>query len=249
MKVSRDATSPKPPGSISADRRAAPSPAPERSPQMVDTAAQVEVGGLRFAYDDRVLTPRPWTEAQASWARELSAVLPDGPVLELCSGVGHIGLLSLLGNDRSLVMVDASQVACAYAEGNAATAGLAHRVTIRRDRLESAVGPDERFPLVLADPPWVPSAQVGRFPQDPLSAIDGGHDGLAVTLACLEVIARHLHDHGVAILQVGTPAQAVAVGAWLRGRPPLRLECDELREFGERGVLVTLRRPDGLGPC
>src|SRR5436189_110702 len=55
-----------------------------------------EVGGLVFLHDERVLSPRPWTEAQSAWARELLEVVPDGPVLELCSGVGHIGLLALL---------------------------------------------------------------------------------------------------------------------------------------------------------
>jgi release factor glutamine methyltransferase len=174
--------------------------------------------------------------------------LPDGPVLELCSGVGHIGLLTLLGNARNLVMVDASPVACEYAEANALAAGLAERVTIRRGRLESALGPEERFPLVLADPPWVPTAEVRRFPKDPLSAIDGGDDGLAVTRACLEVIGRHLHQEGVAILQVGTSDQAAAVDGWLRSRPQLRLVSHALREFGDRGVLVSLRRPGG-GTC
>ncbi len=216
---------------------------------MTVTASHVEVGGLSFGYDERVLTPRPWTEAQAKWARELLVHLPDGPVLELCSGVGHIGLLTVLGNSRSLVMVDASRAACEYAEANAAAAGLADRVTIRCERLESAVGPQERFPLVLADPPWVPTAEVGRFLEDPLSAIDGGDDGLAVTWACLEVIGSHLHDEGAAVLQLGTLGQAAAVDDWLRSRPQLRLESHDRRDFGDRGVLVTLRRPGGETPC
>ena len=51
---------------------------------------------------------------------------------------------------------------------------------------------DEEFAVIVADPPWVPAADIGRFPEDPVSAIDGGDDGLNLVRACLDVIDRHL---------------------------------------------------------
>jgi ribosomal protein L3 glutamine methyltransferase len=209
----------------------------------------VEIGGLLFAYDHRVLEPRPWTQAQSEWARDLLDQVPDGPVLELCSGAGHIGLLALLGNERSLVMVDADEVACSFALRNAATAGLADRVEVRRGRLEEMVRPGERFPLVIADPPWVPSSQVGRFPEDPLLSIDGGVDGLGPTRACLHVIDHHLDRAGCAVLQVGGPAHVTGIHDWLGSRPSVRLLVSETRAFGDRGVLVLLRRPSEADAC
>ena len=59
-------------------------------------------GGLTIAYDDRVLRPREWTTAQSDWAAELMVTAPGGPVLELCSGAGHIGLLAVAASGRRL---------------------------------------------------------------------------------------------------------------------------------------------------
>ena len=197
-------------------------------------------GGLTIAYDDRVLRPREWTTAQSDWAAELMVTAPGGPVLELCSGAGHIGLLAVAASGRRLVCVDANPVACDYARANALDAGLAELVDVRESRLERALAPDERFPVVIADPPWVPREQTSRFPEDPLTAIDGGDDGLDVARACLAVIDRHLAADGSAILQVGTRAQVDA----LRTEPCFaeqRLTMVEVRQQ-ERGVLARIDR-------
>jgi release factor glutamine methyltransferase len=197
-------------------------------------------GPLTIAFDERVLRPREWTAAQSAWAADLMTSAPDGPVLELCSGAGHIGLLAVLLSSRPLVCVDASSVACDYARANASAAGIADRVEVREGRLEEAVRDDERFPVVIADPPWVPRNETGQFPEDPLTAIDGGDDGLDVARAVLAVIDRHLAPGGSAVLQLGTTAQVDV----LKAEPCLatgRLTVVEVREE-ERGVLARLDR-------
>lgn len=194
-------------------------------------------GGLQIAYDDRVLEPRPWTAAQSAWAAELAERAPEGDVLELCTGAGQIGLLAVAGSARRLVAVDADPTAASYARANARAAGLADRVEVRLARLEDALGPDERFPVVIADPPWVTRQRTGAFPNDPLSAIDGGDDGLDVARACLEVIERHLAPGGAAVLQVGSAEQAAVLREWLRGRGVLTLGETRVHE---RGVLARL---------
>ena len=175
---------------------------------MTDT---VPFGSLTIAFDDRVLRPREWTAAQSEWAADLMATAPGGTVLELCAGTGHIGLLAVAQTGRRLLCVDANPVACDYARANALAAGLAELVEVREARLQEALAPDEMFPVVIADPPWVPREQTGRFPEDPLTAIDGGDDGLDVARACLTVIDDHLSPGGSAVLQVGTRAQADAL--------------------------------------
>ena len=91
--------------------------------------------------------------------------LPDGAVLELCSGAGHIGLLTGAYTARDLVLVDASQAACELAELNLAANSVSGSVEIRRGRIDEAIAPEERFVGILADPPWVPSAQTSEFPE------------------------------------------------------------------------------------
>lgn len=200
-------------------------------------------GSLRIAFDDRVLRPREWTTAQSQWAADLLPDLPPGAVLELCAGAGQIGLLAVAGTTRPLVCVDASEAASDLTRANAQAAGLGARVEVRNARLEEAVGPDERFPLIIADPPWVPRAETGGFPEDPLTAIDGGDDGLDVARACLRVVDDHLAAAGSALLQLGT-AEQVRV---LAGEEPVlsgSLEVGEVRQF-DRGVVVRIDRSAG----
>lgn len=195
-------------------------------------------GGLSIAYDDRVLEPRAWTLEQSRWALELLADLPDGPVLELCSGAGQIGLVVAAESTRTLVCVDADPVAAGYTRANAATAGVRDRVEIRVQPLTAALAADERFPLILADPPWVPREQVGRFPDDPVTAIDGGSGaGLDVARDCVRVVGRHLGAGGRSLLQLGSARQVQGLADDLAAAG---LEVRSTRTFGDRGVLALL---------
>jgi release factor glutamine methyltransferase len=203
------------------------------------TRRTTSLGGLDIAFDDRVLRPRRWTAAQSEWAADLLGQASAGPVLELCTGAGHIGLLAILGNSRRLVAVDADPVACEYAAANAAAAGLADRVEVRNATMHSALAPGEEFPVIIADPPWVPTDRVEDFPEDPALAIDGGEDGLALARECLEVAAAHLAPGGVLLLQLGTLDQAAALDASVLAAG---LVVSEVRRPAPNGVLVCLRR-------
>lgn len=198
----------------------------------------IAFGPLTIAYDALVLEPRQWTAIQSEWARELLAAAPPGPVLELCTGAGHIGLLAVTGTARSLVAVDANPAACAWTRANAEANGLAERVEVREGRLEEVVGHDEQFALVIADPPWVPRADVGRFPEDPLLAIDGGSTGLDVAHACLAVAARSVAPGSSVLLQLGYDDQADALAPAAAARGLVEHE----RRQGERGLVVRYDR-------
>ena len=202
------------------------------------TSRSVDFQGLRIEYDERVLTPRPWTAAQSMWAADLIAVAPPGPVLELCSGAGHIGLLAVTLAPRRLVCVDADPVACGYLRRNAGRAGI--RVDVREGRMDEALASDERFAVVIADPPWVPTAEVTRFPEDPVTAINGGADGLDLVRSCLDghrpaPPARRLRP------DPGRPRRP--------GRPPGRAAGRPRRPPPGRGPRVRARRPRPDRPC
>lgn len=212
---------------------------------MVAPSTDVEsmaFGPLQITFDDRVLRPRPWTLAQAEWALELLPDAPDGPVLELCAGAGQMGLAVGAHTDRDLVLVDANEVACEFATSNAEHARLAHRVDVRAGDMREALKPGERFALVIADPPWVPTHETNRFPEDPFIAIDGGEDGLMLARMCVDVIGGCLLDDGVAILQLGDMRQALAIERYVSSYPDLGLSVGETRRFGDQGVLTRIGR-------
>lgn len=205
--------------------------------------------GLAIAYDRRVLAPREWTADQSRWAADLMAAAPAGPVLELCCGAGHIGLLATTltpaASRRRLVAVDLNPAAVELTTRNAAAARVDDWVEVRGGDMTQVLGADEVFAVIIADPPWVPAHQTERYPEDPLLAIDGGVDGLVVARRCLGVIRDHLAPHGAAVLQLGTAEQCAELDPTAYG-----LQVTEVRT-GARGVLVGLRRvpaPDVPAP-
>jgi methylase of polypeptide subunit release factors len=199
-------------------------------------------------YDARVLTPRPWTLLQSRWAAELAVEAADGPILELCAGAGQIGLAASVLTGRALVQVEADEVAAGYARTNAALTGRADQVEVRHGRVEAMLATDERFPIVLADPPYLPSTDVARWPDDPLSAIDGGKDGLELVRTCLRVASDHLQRDGVLLLQVAGAAQADAVTQFLASAGHIDLATIETRHHdSERAVMLLMHTAAAAG--
>ncbi|HET9689675.1 MAG TPA: hypothetical protein VFP61_00875 [Acidimicrobiales bacterium] len=198
---------------------------------------RVPFGPLTVSFDRRVLEPRPWTLLQSEWAAELAGALPAGPLCELCAGAGHIGQAAAVLSGRSVVQVEADPVAAGYATANAIDAGV--DADVRALPLEAALRPGERFWVMLADPPYLPTAEVGDWPDDPVTAIDGGADGLAVTRAALAVVDAHLAPGGAALLQVAGAAQAAQVAGELR-RHAGDLVVGEVRAVDHRRAVVAL---------
>jgi release factor glutamine methyltransferase len=196
-------------------------------------------GPVVIEADATVLTPRQWTLAQSAWAAELAADARAGPILELCCGAGQIGLAAAQLSGRALVQVDRDPRACAWARRNADRNGIASDV--RNAPVDDALRDDERFALVIADPPYLRSAEVARYPEDPPLAIDGGDDGLALIDTCLSVAARHTEIGALTLLQVRGTAQAEVVHELVETRGhPFVLEVVRA-ETDERAV-VLLRR-------
>jgi release factor glutamine methyltransferase len=201
----------------------------------------VQFGPVAVDYDERVLAPRAWTLAQSKWAAELAAGAADGPILELCAGAGHIGLAAAVLADRPLLQIEADPVAADYARSNAVRAGWGARTEVRTARLESALAPDENFAIIVADPPYLTSDAVSQWPEDPVTAIDGGADGLDVIRACLAVSAAHLDNGGHLLLQVAGPVQADEVERLLSDHPVV--VPGDRRVIDDQRAIVLMSRP------
>jgi methylase of polypeptide subunit release factors len=204
----------------------------------VTAARTICFGTLSIVFDNRVLEPRPWTVMQADWAHELEPTLPEGPFLELGCGAGHIGLAAVCGNGRHLVQLDSESGACDIAAINTAAAGLAERVEVRCGDFDQTLSPAEKFALVLADPPYVPTSETSRYPDDPPEAIDGGADGLDGIRAALRVAAAHLERDGAVLLQVWGADQARQTQPIAEG---LGLDVTGVRTHDERRAVALLR--------
>lgn len=199
----------------------------------------MDFGPIVVEFDDGVLRPRPWTVLQSEWAAELAQHAPAGAILELCAGAGHIGLAAAVLTGRDLVQVEVDPAAARLAVRNAANAG--RRTDVRVGSMEHALSAHERFPIVLADPPYLPSAEVSAWPSDPVRAIDGGPDGLRLVRMSLRVAARHLAAGGDVLLQVAGAGQAGQLAHEL----PAGLTIREIRSADERRAVMHLQGDEG----
>jgi methylase of polypeptide subunit release factors len=210
---------------------------------LTESARTVEFGPVRVGFDATVLEPRAWTLEQSRIAARLLHDEPPGALLELCCGAGQIGLATAAWTDRPLVQVDDRAEACRWARRNAVSNGI--RADVRCAPMDTAMQQRERFALVLADPPYVPTVEVGRYPDDPRHAIDGGTDGLDVVGTCLALASRHARTRAPVVLQLRGPVQADRVAA-LVAREELALRPERVHVVSpERAVLVLRAVPDG----
>jgi release factor glutamine methyltransferase len=156
-----------------------------------------------------VLIPRPETETLVEAAL---AALPDRAavhrVLDLGTGSGALLLAGLSEFSAAIgVGVDRSLAALSVARSNAVRTGLADRALFLCADWAAAL--DARFDLVLANPPYIRTADIAVLePEvrdyDPRAALDGGADGLDACRAILADLPRILAPAGVAVLELGT---------------------------------------------
>jgi release factor glutamine methyltransferase len=206
-----------------------------------------EFYGLAFGVDARALIPRPETELlvteaerEVAW-RLTSAPRPAGTprlrVVDVGTGSGAIAiaLATLLRRRRmlaevSILALDCSADALRLARENAVGHAVADEIVFGEADLLPATEP--RFDLILANLPYIPSAEIDRLPVaasfEPRLALDGGPDGLAVVRRLLGVLPAALTEDGTALLEIGFdqgPAAEVEVAA-LPGRWTCRIQAD-----------------------
>ncbi|NNF12517.1 MAG: peptide chain release factor N(5)-glutamine methyltransferase [Gemmatimonadetes bacterium] len=173
---------------------------------------------LDLEVDGSVLVPRPETEvlvqAVLDWAKESGR--PDLQALDVGTGSGAIALsLALEGPFARVLATDVDEGALRMARKNRASAGLDERVELRPGDLFQALGDDERFDVVVSNPPYIPEGEAdGLQPEvrewEPRRALFGGTDGLDVFRGLVDGASRHVVPGGLLALEVGL-GQAPAV--------------------------------------
>jgi release factor glutamine methyltransferase len=194
-----------------------------------------------------VLTPRPESETVIEAALEATRDKPTGQALDL--GVGPGTLLFAVLAERPHwrgVGVDASAAALDVARANARALGLAERADLVLGDWDAALAP-ERFDLVLANPPYIPTAEIETLApevrdHEPRLALDGGADGLDAYRRLAPAVSRLLAADGAAALEVGA-GQGRDVAALVAAAMPeaaIRIAPD--LDGRDRVVIVRTKR-------
>ena len=177
-----------------------------------------EFWSLRFSLAPDTLDPRPDSETVVEAALDWCGERP-GPlrVLDLGTGTGCL-LLAVLESrpEATGIGTDIAAGAVAEAARNAAALGLSDRASFRRADWDAGIA--GRFDLILSNPPYIPTPEIGGLePEvtswDPKAALDGGADGLDAYRRIAPAAAGRLAPGGAAFLEIGAgqeePVEAI----------------------------------------
>ncbi|MCL2024773.1 MAG: peptide chain release factor N(5)-glutamine methyltransferase [Coriobacteriia bacterium] len=158
-----------------------------------------------------VLIPRPETEHLVDLVREhVMQEHRDALVRILDIGTGSGAVAVALVHElpgAQVTAVDISEAALNIARTNADNLGLTDRVTFVQSDCYVALAPDARFDVIVANPPYIPTAQLATLPREvrehePIAALDGGTDGLDIFRAILDGAYARLTDKGALFVEL-----------------------------------------------
>ncbi|WP_436498039.1 putative protein N(5)-glutamine methyltransferase [Actinokineospora sp. HUAS TT18] len=137
-----------------------------------------EFAGLRVAVDPGVFVPRRRTEFLA--AQAIALTRPGAVVVDLCCGTGAVAAAVHAAVDARVHAADIDPAAVRCARRN--VPGHVHEGDLYAALPSDLRG---RVDILVANAPYVPTAAIGLMPpearlHEPLVALDGGADGLAV---------------------------------------------------------------------
>jgi release factor glutamine methyltransferase len=187
-----------------------------------------------------VLIPRPDSEVLISSAIEhFDGTGGPARILDLGTGPGSLLLAALdVWPKATGIGVDSSRRALSYAAANARRLGLEERARFQLGNW--ADGIEERFDLILCNPPYVATdAELGPgvAEHEPHEALFAGPEGLAEIRRLAPEIPRLLAPGGMAAMEIG--ADQADVAASLLRRDGLTARVVEDLGGRPRAVLLT----------
>ena len=211
--------------------------------------------GLEFEVTRDVLIPRPDTETLVEDVLQTARIqsgLETPRVMDLCTGSGCIAA-ALAHNLKgaTVLATDLSPAAAVVARRNVERLGLADRVTIEEGDLFEPLARvvDARpFDLIVANPPYIPTGQLAALERsvreyEPMTALDGGKDGLILHRRILQDAGKHLLPGGRIYLEIAFDQGELALE--VASRYPDFEGARLIKDFGGRDRVLTARRVGG----
>jgi len=143
-----------------------------------------EFMGLPILVTPDVLIPRPETEILVETVVSVLKPLKHQEILEIGTGSGAVAVsLAVLLPNSFVTSCDLSPAALTVAAKNSCCHGVSDRILLLEGDLYEPVKQDKAYNIVVSNPPYIPTADLCTLPPDvrdyePLSALDGGPDGL-----------------------------------------------------------------------
>ena len=188
--------------------------------------------GLTFLVSPSTLIPRADTETLVERAIEFvgDTKVRDTKIkiLDIGTGTGCIGIsIAHFCENADVTLLDISADALGIAQKNAERNGVNVKV-LQCDILSEI--PEGEYDIIVSNPPYIeteviPTLQTEVKDFEPLSALDGGSDGLIFYRRIAEIGKRLLKDNGLLMFEIGYN-QAGAVMEIMADYKDVRCEKD-----------------------
>jgi release factor glutamine methyltransferase len=178
-----------------------------------------EFMGLDFQVTPAVLIPRHDTEVLVTEGTTRGAAARS--ILDIGTGSGCVAIaLAKALPEAAVSTVDVSSAAIEVARGNA----LKNEASVEffhGSLFEPFAG--KRFDMVVSNPPYIPAAEIPTLQQEvsgyePVSALDGGSDGLDFYRSIVASAPDYLNPGGWLIFEVGAGQAPQVLGLLRSGR-------------------------------
>ncbi len=214
--------------------------------------------GREFLVDENVLVPRPETEHLVA---EAIAFIGNRPlrVFDVGTGSGAIACTIASETHATVHGTDISSSAVAIANENARRLGVADRCRFYVGDLTEPVRA-QRFDLIVANLPYVPTAEIPSKPDpityEPREALDGGPDGLSLYRRLLTELPAFLAANAMVLLEAAPPIIERLCDLTRNSLPHFTIAvCNDyaglpryIKAKGPDGLLGSQSPSIGLGP-
>jgi release factor glutamine methyltransferase len=197
---------------------------------------------LTFSVGEGVLIPRPETEALVDFALEKLRNIEKPIVYDLCSGSGCIGLtIAKHRKDATVYLLEKETNALQYLLKNKADKQIENVVVIHDDLFTVDLSKFLDADLILSNPPYINSDEIAQLQKEvlfePVSALDGGNDGLAFYKCLAERWCDKIKKGGYMALECGEE-QSKSIIELFNGK---YIENNVIFDFNNIDRIVTFR--------
>ena len=138
---------------------------------------------LTFFVGQGVLIPRPETEILVDFALDNLKDIKNPVIFDLCAGTGCIGLTIAKHMPKATVyLLEKQENAFEYLKKNADNLTLENVQLIKGDLFTFDFDELPMADLIVSNPPYIPTTEIEELQKEvlsePISALDGGNDGL-----------------------------------------------------------------------
>lgn len=173
---------------------------------------QWDFRNITLKVDRRALIPRPETESLVALLLHTPSLqaLSQPRIIDYGTGSGCIALsLAKEWPQAKIIALDTSEDALALARENAALLGLTHQISwINPNQIDLAdILEPSSIDAIISNPPYIPTEDCNHLDPsvrafEPMSALDGGADGMVITRHIIEEAAMLLTSGGHLFLEI-----------------------------------------------